>query len=149
MENVEKTKKQFDLIASEMGYELVELTNLRLGGRTVIRAFIHRNNGNINLSDCKKYSMKISEYLDTEDIIKGKYTLEISSVGLDKPLLMLKDFKRRIGETVSVELKPDGHPKYTVEGKLLETDESGITLLIDDKKSHFEFDRIIKGKIVF
>lgn len=149
MEQIEKLRERFNLIASELGYELVELNGVRLGGRTVIRAYIHRKNGGINLSDCKKYSRAISEYLDTEDIIKHKYALEISSIGLDKPLIMLKDFERRIGEKISVELKPDGYPKSVAEGKLIETDESGITLLIDNKKARFEFDRIKKGKIIY
>ena len=148
MDKIEKIKNKFHSIAFELGYELVELTGLKLGGRSVIRAYIYKLGG-VSIKDCKTLSNAYSDYLDIEDPIGGNFTLEVSSLGLDRPLKSLDDFKRRIGEKVSLELEPDSYHKSLIEGKLLETDEAGITILYNDEKLYFELDRVIRGKTIY
>jgi len=73
----------------------------------------------------------------------------VSSLGLDRPLMTQKDFQRRIGETVSLELTPSENKESMIEGILLNSDETGVTIEKDSQEFHYDFDRIIRGKIIF
>ncbi len=148
MEQIEQIKDKFEELTAEIGIELVELSGIRLGGHTVIRAFIHKPGG-VTISDCKKCSRAYSDYLDTEDLIAGKYKLEVSSLGLDRPLAKPKDFQRRLGELVKLELQEDGQPSKNVMGKLVSTDEKGVIILIENQEEHFDYENIVRGKIVY
>jgi ribosome maturation factor RimP len=135
-------------IAAGLGYELVELSSVRLGGHTVIRIFIHKPGG-VNIRDCAIVSRAYADYLDLENVIPGKYRLEVSSLGLDRPLKQPADYKRRTGENVKLELTPGTYTKNVVTGALIDADDTGITLDIDNNHEHFTYDQIIRGKIVY
>ena len=148
MNQVELVKDKLYSITADLGFELVELTGLNLGGRSVIRAFIHKQGG-VTIDDCKEVSQAFSDYLDTDDPISGRYTLEVSSLGLDRPLTEAADYKRRLQETVNLELKTaDGAPGV-VRGMLLTADDSGIKLLVNEEECYYNYDEIIRGKIVY
>ena len=115
----------------------------------MIRAYIHKAGGHITIADCRRYSNALSDYLDTEDVIPGRYTLEVSSVGLDRPLLKDRDFQRRVGEEISLELQPGSFSKNTVRGKLLSADKSGIDISCNNENLHFDYSRIIRAKIIY
>ena len=148
MEQIEQIKERFETITADLGFELVELSGVRLGGHTVIRAFIHKPGG-VTIEDCTAASRAYSDYLDLEDPIKGKYRLEVSSLGLDRPLKEPADFNRRIGEEIKLELKPGDNSKKNVTGKLVGTDDNSVTVEIDGEQRNFTYDRIVKGKIVY
>jgi ribosome maturation factor RimP len=148
MEQLEQIRERLETIAAELGLELVELSGVRLGGHTVIRAFIHKPGG-VTIDDCTAVSRAYSDYLDLEDPIAGKYRLEVSSLGLDRPLKEPADFGRRVGEEIKLELKPGDNSKKSVTGKLVTTDEKGITVEIDGERHNFNYDRIVRGKIVY
>lgn len=148
MNQVELVKEKLYSITADLGFELVELTGLNLGGRSVIRAFIHKQGG-VTIDDCKEVSHAFSDYLDTDDPISGRYTLEVSSLGLDRPLTEAADYKRRLQEIVNLELKTaDGAPGV-VRGRLLAADDSGIKLLVNEEECYYNYDEIIRGKIVY
>jgi len=84
-----------------LGYECV---GVELGGpRThrVVRLYIDAARG-ITLDDCARVSHQVSGLLDVEDPIDGGYTLEVSSPGLDRPLMRISDFDRFKGAEVRV-----------------------------------------------
>jgi len=148
MDQVEQVRAKMQSITADLGFELVELTGLKLGGRTVIRAFIHKPGG-ITIADCKVVSRAFSDYLDTDDPIAGRYTLEVSSLGLDRPLINPADYRRRLQETIDLEIKTgDGAPQ-NVRGKLLEADDSRIKLLIKEQECYYNYEQILRGKIVY
>jgi ribosome maturation factor RimP len=146
MDSLEHVKEKFYTIAADMGLELVEFSGLNLGGRRVIRAYIHKPGG-VTISDCKSLSRAYSDYLDMEDVIHGKYTLEVSSLGLDRPLVKPADFQRRLKEIISLELKPGIYPDNVIEGELTGVDESGVNILCEGQVLHFIFEQIVRGKI--
>lgn len=148
MDQIDKIKARFETITSEMGFELAELNGVRLGGHTVIRAFIHKPGG-VTLDDCTAVSRAYSDYLDLEDPISGKYRLEVSSLGLDRPLKLPVDYDRRVGENIKLELDPKANSKRRVSGKLIKTDENGVTLEINGEEQNFTYDRIVRGKILY
>jgi ribosome maturation factor RimP len=148
MDNLDNVRPKFNELAESLGLELVELTNVHLGGRTIVRLTVHKQGG-VKVGECAKLSRSISDYLDTEDVIRGKFTLEVSSLGLDKPLVKPVDFKRRIGETVRVEFKPGVYEKNVDEGVLSLADDVAITITADDQSQQYTYENIVRGKIVY
>jgi len=95
-------------VVEDMGYELVmvELTGSPAGGQ-ILRAYIDAPGG-ILLEDCEQVSRQVSAILDVEDPIKGEYALEVSSPGIDRPLVRPEHFHRFQGSQVKV-LMRDAH----------------------------------------
>lgn len=125
--DVDKLKGKLEAVTQGLGFELAELTAPVVGGRLILRAFIH-SPGGVTLDDCARVSREISDYLDTEDLIETRYTLEVSSLGLDRPLLTKRDFQRRIGERVKASYVNNGVQRI-IEGILIYCD--NIDLKID------------------
>ena len=104
-----------------LGYELVDL-DFRVGRRGLLRIFIDKQNG-VNLEDCELVSRQLSAYLDVEDPLPGRYVLEVSSPGLDRPLRTLEHFRplpglpgespleRAEGKPAHAERTPVGHSR--------------------------------------
>ena len=87
-------------IVEGQGHELVEIS-LKGKGSKVLKVLIFNPEG-LNLDQIAKVSKMISMELDVKDTIHSKYYLEVSSPGLDRPLKNLQDFKRTIGENITV-----------------------------------------------
>jgi ribosome maturation factor RimP len=81
------------------GMELVHLEMKREPGGLLLRLYIDRDGG-VTLDDCARVSRQLSVQLDVEDPIEGRYTLEVSSPGLDRPLLSDRDFARFAGRQI-------------------------------------------------
>ncbi len=86
-----------------MGYDLIRV---RLGGgaRPVLQVMAERPDGTMNVDGCAEVSRAVSAILDVEDPIAGEYELEVSSPGIDRPLVRLKDFERFVGFEAKVEV---------------------------------------------
>ncbi len=88
--------------------------------------------GNVNSDDCEKVSRFISNELDRLDPIEQNYYLEVSSPGLDRPLLKDGDFQRYKGHLVDVKLYKSVNGRKTITGKLLDRID-GCMRLEDEK----------------
>lgn len=109
------------------GAELVELQVKR--GRTQLVRVIADAPGGIDLETCARVSDELGRMLDVEDPIEGRYTLEVTSPGLDRPLRAPEDFRRQLGRRVRIVLETTQH-----EGVLEEVGEDRVTLLRDDER---------------
>ena len=88
----------------EMGYNIVRI-KLSESKNKVLQIMIeHQNGAAITVDDCQKVSYFLSALLDVEDPIQGNYNLEISSPGIDRPLVRLKDFQKHQGLMVRIKL---------------------------------------------
>jgi ribosome maturation factor RimP len=77
-------------------------------GNSILRVYIDKEGG-VKVEDCAKVSRQASLILDTEDVIKDRYVLEVSSPGLTRPLKNPKDFQRALGKLALLKLrKPVG-----------------------------------------
>lgn len=109
-------------VAAPLGVELVDVEYKREGRQMVLRLFLDKEGG-ISLDDCAEVSREVSEILDVEDFIGDRYTLEVSSPGLNRPLKKERDYARYQGRLVKVktfELVPDeaGNMRKTFLGDL-------------------------------
>ncbi len=86
----------------------------------IVQIMAERPDGTINIDDCEKISDGLSPVLDVADLLSGKYRLEISSPGIDRPLVRPSDFEDWSGHEAKIELKEpvDGRKRYkgTLEG---------------------------------
>jgi len=88
-------------LAESLGMELVELEYKREGRQMMLRLYIDREGG-VSLDDCAAVSRELSAVLDIEDIVPGRYTLEVSSPGLNRPLKSRADYERYCGRLVRI-----------------------------------------------
>lgn len=97
-----------------------ELVHAEFGGG-VLRLFIDRPErpGGVDLGDCETVSKQVSALLDVVDFGSGRYTLEVSSPGLDRRLYDLRDYRRFAGSLARVTFRePESGKKRTVVGRL-------------------------------
>ena len=85
-----------ELIAPALAGMGLELVRVRLmgGKRPVLQVMAERSDGSMSIDDCSEASRVISAILDVEDPITGAYTLEVSSPGIDRPLVRAADYVR-------------------------------------------------------
>ena len=87
------------------GYELLGCESVSAGkGQRLLRVYVDSARG-VTIDECAKISRQISAVLDVEDPIKGRYYLEVSSPGIERPLFTVAQCQRYLGQTVSVRLK--------------------------------------------
>ena len=111
-----------------VGYELVG-GECPAGGKGggLLRIYIDKDEG-ISADDCQKVSYQVSGVLDVEDPIKGHYTLEVSSPGLDRLLFKPEDFERFAGQLVKLRViyPIEGQRKF--QGRLLGLRDTNVVI---------------------
>ena len=107
--------------------ELVELTQVRHGRQVNLRFLVDKVGG-VTVQDCARLNQLISEALDASDLIDASYTLEVSSPGLDRPLVSTRDFERAIGEQVEIELIEDLRGSKQIKGQLLAVQQAAVVV---------------------
>lgn len=90
-------------VAEDLGYHLVRVRVLPLNGCT-LQVMAEDDEGNFAIADCEKLSQEINPVLDVEDPIDRAYHLEVSSPGIDRPLVRARDFTRWVGHEAKIEL---------------------------------------------
>ena len=128
-------------------YELVWVEVSKGGKRTVVRVFIDKDGG-ITIDDIAKASKLIGTYLDVEMPLLGNYVLEVSSPGLDRPLMRPEHFEKQLGEKISVHLHDALEGRRNFKGILRTVSKTGITLLVEEEVFEFSFEDIDKARVV-
>jgi ribosome maturation factor RimP len=97
----------------DLGFRLVRIKLSGLNGLT-LQIMAERPDGTMSVEDCEKVSRTIAPVLDVEDPINQEYNLEISSPGVDRPLVRASDFARWVGHLVKLELAEplDGRRRF-------------------------------------
>ncbi len=99
----EKVEALAGPVAEGLGYALFDVEYVKEGPDYYLRLFITAENG-ITVEDCEAMSRAIDPLLDEKNWISEHYYLEVSSVGLDRPLKKEKDFRYFMGEKIEVKL---------------------------------------------
>ncbi len=122
----------------DLGYRLVRVIVSGKEGKTV-QIMAERPDGSMTIDDCETVSKQVSPVLDVHDPLSGAYRLEVSSPGIERPLVRASDFEDWVGYEAKVELKVavDGRRRFkgTLEGfdggeVLMECDIEGIGLKV-------------------
>lgn len=111
----------------DLDYRLVRVRVLNQNGMT-LQIMCERNDGTMTVEDCEKVSMAISPVLDVEDPLDKAYHLEVSSPGIDRPMVRVSDFVRWQGHLVKVETSILVDNRKRFRGKIVEVGNEGFTL---------------------
>jgi ribosome maturation factor RimP len=101
-------------VLADLGFRLVRVKIQGDGRDRVVQLMAERPDGSINVDDCEAISKSVSPVLDVADPISGAYRLEVSSPGIDRPLVRPSDFEDWSGHEAKIELKEpiDGRKRF-------------------------------------
>ncbi len=136
----------------DLGFRLVRVKVSGLDGCTV-QIMAERPDGTMAIEECEAVSRAISPVLDVADPIDRAYRLEISSPGLDPPLMRRSDFERHIGEIVKIELGVALEGRRRYRGNLVSVDDLAARVRIEDHSDgaadvQLPFDDMTDAKLV-
>ena len=131
---------------SAMGYRVVRVAMI---GRATLQVMAeHDDDAPMTIDDCADISRTISALLDVADPIAGAYTLEVSSPGIDRPLVRPEDYDRFAGFEAKLELaRPiDGRKRFR--GRLLGRDGDRIRVVTDSGEVALPLADVARAKLV-
>lgn len=136
MEVREEVRQLAQTLADEEGFELVDVELLVVGGRRVVRVLLDRPGG-VRVADCALFSRRLSDCLDMNQTVNGRYSLEVSSPGIDRPLKSLEALQRFAGKRAALTTVEavDGRRNY--EGEILGPVGERAGLRTDDGQEHW------------
>lgn len=117
----------------DMGYALWGIELISPGRRPTVRIYIDADTG-VSVDDCAQVSHHVSGVLDVEDPIKGEYTLEVSSPGVDRLLFEPEQYEPYVGEIVDVRLRLPVQGRRRFKGILMGTDGEMLLVSIDEQE---------------
>jgi ribosome maturation factor RimP len=122
-------------VAASMGMEMeVVLVEIKGGGnRSIVRTFIDKPGG-VSLNDCERFSKRLSVLLDVEDWIPFSYILEVSSPGLNRPLIKEADYRRFAGQNAKVRTRLPVEGQRSFRGNVLGITEGRVGLEVTPGK---------------
>lgn len=128
-------------ITEEMGLRFYDLEYNDVS--RVLRVFIDREKGGVTIKDCQNTSNAISRALDATDIIKSKYTLEVSSPGIERPLKKLKHYSWATGNVVEIDTGTE-----RIKGFLRGTRNEEIIIALEDDERIIPYRSIKKARVI-
>lgn len=143
------------------GVELVQVALVTEHGQAVLRVIIDRPGSEegpgmgVNLADCQGVSRDLGPALDVhEDLFPGAYRLEVSSPGLDRPLVKIGDYARFAGREIKVQTRaprPDGRggERRNFRGQLLGIDGETVRIEVDGSELQLPHAEIAKANVVY
>lgn len=130
-----------------LGYELWAVELVSQGRHSLLRIYIDSAKG-ITVGDCELVSHHASGILDVEDPIRGQYRLEVSSPGLERPLIKMAHYQAYIGKRVQIRVRQpvEGRRKWI--GELLQAQNDQLVFKADEHEWIIPFSQIEKGNLV-
>ena len=149
MELVETITKTIESALTDMGYELVRVAIIGADVKTVQIMAERIDRRDMTVDDCEEISHTASALLDVADPFSGRWVLEVSSPGIDRPLVKLADYERFKGQEAKVELVNDIDGRKRFKGEIKEVQGSEITMDFEGQEIKFDFADVAKAKLTF
>ena len=132
----------------DAGYDLVRVQFLDDRRKTLQIMIERRDRRPVTVDDCATVSRIVSTLLDVEDPVPGRYNLEVSSPGIDRPLVKVADYERFAGFEATVETKQalDGRKKFR--GRIAGVNGENIKMECDGGNAALPFDEIRRASLV-
>ena len=135
-------------VVESAGLELWEVTFRKEAGRMMLRVTVDRDGG-IDVDTISEMSERLSRRLDLEDFGRGRYQLEVSSPGLERPLRQPRHFQRSVGEQVKVKtVEPVAGSKIHA-GALVSADAEAIVIATDAGELRVQYANVASARTVF
>lgn len=146
MKITEIVEKELAGFLIEKNMELFNCEYVKEGKDWYLRVYIDKFEGNVSIEDCETVSVFLSRRLDELDPIEKNYFLEVSSPGLDRPLIKDSDFEKYKGEMIDITLYKaiDGFKQYCGILKGLENEE---IVIADEKENEMRIPKELTAKV--
>ncbi len=145
---VQQVESLIEPILEEMGYELVGVEYVSSFGRWILRLFVDKEGG-VTIGDCARISEELGDLIDVKEFIRHKYSLEVSSPGLDRPLKKEKDLVRALGKRVQVRLAVPLEGRRNFTGRLLRCGEGILHLEVDGREVALSWPDVTKANLIY
>ena len=148
----EEFLKDIEKIITRSGYECVHVGVYSDFGRMKVQILID-SLGGINLEDCETVSRRVNKFLDENsdmpELDRGRYYLEVSSPGVERPLYTLDDYTRFQGREARVRLSELFEGRKTFTGIINSVNDSCVNLSCGTEEKQIPFDLIKGGNLVY
>jgi ribosome maturation factor RimP len=134
--------------AAELGYRIVRV---RLSGnrRKRLQIMAERvSDGEMGIADCTRLSRALAPVFDLEDPVQGEYDLEISSPGIDRPLMRIEDFERFKGHQAKLETVAMNDNQRRFKGVIAAVEDDVIVLTTDQGEARIQFNQLSDARLV-
>ena len=129
-------------VANDLGYSLVRVKITQENGCT-LQIMAEDAHGRFTITDCERLSKDVSPVLDVEDPIDREYHLEVSSPGIDRPLVRARDYKAYIGHEAKVELADALEGRKRFRGDIVAVTDDTVTIRLPDAPKDTDPDHVL------
>jgi ribosome maturation factor RimP len=146
---IDKVKELIETHLNTCDFQMIELQFKKGKGRDILKILIDKEEGGITVAECAKVNEEIGLLLDKSNLLERSYLLEVSSPGLDRPLITKEDFKRKKGKTVQIITKEAlWEEKKEFMGVITDVDNDTVTIKTKEDESYkIPFVAIKKAKV--
>jgi len=142
-------------LCEEAGLELVGVRHLVQRGMVTVQVFIDKERADgaegsgVDVEDCAHLSRRLSAFLDEDEtVIRGKYSLEVSSPGLERPLMKPEHFERFTGREAKVKTSEPIGGQRNFKGIIRGFVDGSIVLEEDGKEKSIPFEDVVKANLI-
>lgn len=146
-ERADVIRTELEPVVEALGLQLFDVT-LEGGTHAVLKVVVDRPGG-VDLDAIEATTRRVSAALDAADPVRGAYTLEVSSPGVERTLRRPEHFAGAIGATVSVKVRDANGAVERLRGELTAVDDAGVTLQLELEARHVPFSEIEQARTVF
>ncbi len=145
---IESLRELSEPIILTEGMELIDIEYRQESRGWVLRFYIDKEDG-LTLSHCSHLSAQIGDLLEVKDLIPHRYTLEVSSPGLNRTLKREKDFKTYVGEIIKINTSKPIDQRRSFTGKLLGYREEKVIIGSDNQEFLIPISLISKANVQY
>jgi ribosome maturation factor RimP len=133
---------------ASMQLELLGVEFAQAGAHALLRLYIDAPGRTVMIEDCEAVSREVSAVLDVNDPIASRYTLEVSSPGIDRPLFTVAQFGRYVGESVKLNLQIPLNGRRRLQGVIVGVEDEDIVLRVENADVKVQHANIEKARLV-
>lgn len=146
---IERITEIINGTVEDLGFEIVKIIIRGSDIKTVEILIDRKDNGRVQVKDCREVSKIVSAMLDVEDVIPGKYFLEVSSAGIERPLVKIENFIKFTGRNAKILLHNAIEERLKYKGKIIGVNGDLIKIKTDEKEIELEYNNIKKANLIF
>ena len=149
MDIKEKIKSLLEDDISDLGYIVWGIEVSGNSSSKLLRLFIDKSIGSIDLVDCEKVSNQVMEILSNVDFIDFKYRLEVSSPGIDRTFFGFEQHKEFIGDLIEIKFRNENKNK-TIRGELIKFDKDFLQVKLEnDNHEEIKASNYLSSKLIY
>jgi ribosome maturation factor RimP len=146
--NAQELTRLFEPVVASLGLECLGVEFVASRGGGLVRVYIDVEGRHVTVDDCEAVSKEVSALLDVNDPISGRYTLEVSSPGFDRPLFTPAQFARFVGESAKLSMNLAVNGRRRFQGPIVRVEGDTIVLLQDGTEVAIAHANVEKAKLV-